>query len=56
MLFNELKNKAADLPMSPGVYLMRDASGNVIYIGKAKKLKNRVSQYFVDTVSHSPKT
>lgn len=56
MLFNELKNKAADLPMSPGVYLMRDASGDVIYIGKAKKLKNRVSQYFVDTVSHTPKT
>lgn len=56
MLYNELKTKAADLPMSPGVYMMRDASGNVIYVGKAKKLKNRVSQYFVDTVSHSPKT
>ncbi len=42
--------------MQPGVYIMRDKSDKVIYVGKAKKLKNRVSQYFVDTVSHSPKT
>ena len=42
--------------MAPGVYIMRDKSDKVIYVGKAKKLKNRVSQYFVDTVSHSPKT
>ena len=52
----ELKQKAHSLPLAPGVYLMRDASDKVIYVGKAKKLKNRVSQYFVDTVSHSPKT
>lgn len=56
MNFNELKAKAAGLPMSPGVYIMRDGSNNVIYVGKAKKLKNRVSQYFQDTASHSPKT
>jgi len=51
-----LKQKAAMLPMSPGVYLMMNKDGSVIYVGKAKKLRNRVSQYFQDTVSHSPKT
>ena len=44
------------LPLAPGVYIMRDKNGKVIYVGKAKKLKNRVSQYFVNTISHSPKT
>lgn len=56
MTFGELKFKANNLPMEPGVYVMRDKKNTVIYVGKAKKLKNRVSQYFVDTVSHSPKT
>lgn len=56
MEFNELKDKALSLPQAPGVYIMRDKSDRVIYVGKAKKLKNRVSQYFVDTVSHTPKT
>lgn len=56
MTFDELKNKASNLPLSPGVYIMRDKSNQVIYVGKAKKLKNRVSQYFLDTTSHSPKT
>ncbi len=41
-----LKNKAAALPMEPGVYIMKNESGEIIYIGKAKVLKNRVSQYF----------
>ena len=54
--FEELKDKALSLPMAPGVYIMRDKSDNVIYVGKAKKLKNRVSQYFQETSSHSPKT
>ena len=56
MTFDELKEKALTLPLAPGVYIMRDKSGKVIYVGKAKKLKNRVSQYFQDTASHSPKT
>ena len=56
MTFEQLKQKAACLPMAPGVYIMKDKSETVIYVGKAQKLKNRVSQYFVDTVSHSPKT
>ena len=52
----ELKEKALSLPLAPGVYLMQDQANEVIYVGKAKKLKNRVSQYFVDSASHSPKT
>ncbi len=42
--------------MQPGVYIMRDIHNDVIYVGKAKRLRNRVSQYFQDTASHSPKT
>ncbi len=52
----ELKIAALSLPLEPGVYLMKNAADTVIYVGKAKKLKNRVSQYFQDTASHSPKT
>ncbi len=56
MVFEELKEKANSLPLAPGVYIMRDKTNRVIYVGKAKKLKNRVSQYFQDTASHTPKT
>lgn len=56
MTLLELKEKALSLPYAPGVYIMRDHTGRVIYVGKAKKLKNRVSQYFQDTGSHTPKT
>ena len=56
MTFDELKEKALTLPLAPGVYIMRDKTDKVIYVGKAKKLKNRVSQYFQDTASHTPKT
>ena len=56
MTFEELKEKARTLPYAPGVYIMRDKTDQVIYVGKAKKLKNRVSQYFQDTAAHSPKT
>ena len=50
-----LREKAAKLPMLPGVYIMRSKSGEIIYIGKAKKLKNRVSQYFGSGKQHSDK-
>ncbi|MBP5617879.1 MAG: excinuclease ABC subunit UvrC, partial [Clostridia bacterium] len=50
-----LREKAAALPLCPGVYLMKDADGTVIYVGKSRHLKNRVSSYFVDT-DHGPKT
>ncbi len=52
----QLKERAAALPLEPGVYIMKDKSHNVIYVGKAKKLRNRVSQYFLDTSSHTAKT
>ena len=41
-----LLEKANALPMCPGVYIMRDRNEKVIYVGKSKKLKSRVSQYF----------
>ena len=56
MTFDELKEKALTLPYAPGVYIMRNKDDKVIYVGKAKKLKNRVSQYFQNTANHSPKT
>ena len=43
---SELLERANALPLCPGVYIMRDRSGKVIYVGKSAKLKNRVSQYF----------
>ena len=54
--FEELKEKALSLPLKPGVYLMMDQAGTVIYVGKAKALKNRVSQYFHDPSNHNEKT
>ncbi len=45
-----------DLPVDPGVYLFRDGSDRVIYVGKAKNLKNRVSSYFNSPSEMSPKT
>lgn len=51
----ELRKKANTLPMEPGVYLMRDRRGEIIYVGKAKKLKNRVTSYFRAVEHHLPK-
>ncbi len=51
----KLKSKANRLPKSPGVYIMKDKSGKIIYIGKAKALKNRVTQYFGAGNGHTEK-
>ena len=56
MTREELREKANDLPLVPGVYLMMDKTGQVIYVGKAKKLKNRVTQYFQSGSQHNDKT
>ena len=50
-----LKTKANKLPEKPGVYIMKDSDKNIIYIGKAKILKRRVSQYFLSSKKHSEK-
>ncbi len=50
-----LKVIANRLPLTPGVYIMKDRSGNIIYIGKAKALKNRVTQYFGSGSGHTEK-
>ncbi len=44
----DIKDRLKKLPLSPGVYIMKDRFGNIIYVGKARKLKNRVSQYFLN--------
>lgn len=51
----ELKQKANRLPLNPGVYIMKDKDGKIIYIGKAKALKNRVTQYFGAGNQHTEK-
>ncbi|MBD5149688.1 MAG: excinuclease ABC subunit UvrC [Oscillibacter sp.] len=56
MTKEELLEKANSLPLAPGVYLMHGKDGEVIYVGKAKKLKNRVSQYFQAGRGHNIKT
>lgn len=55
MTLPELKAKANNLPLKPGVYIMKDKSGTVIYVGKAKALKNRVTQYFGAGNQHTAK-
>ncbi|HHX53631.1 MAG TPA: excinuclease ABC subunit UvrC [Clostridiales bacterium] len=51
-----LRLKAASLPFSPGIYIMKDIKSAVIYIGKSKVLRSRVSQYFAERADQSPKT
>ncbi|MGG3562810.1 GIY-YIG nuclease family protein [Neobacillus rhizosphaerae] len=51
----KLLDKVKQLPSSPGVYLMKDSSDRIIYVGKAKNLKNRVRSYFQNTKAHSQK-
>lgn len=50
-----LREKSMKLPKTPGVYIMKNKQGKIIYIGKAKALKNRVSQYFGSQTNHSIK-
>ena len=52
---NNLKEQVAMLPLSPGVYQFVDRSGTIIYVGKAKSLRKRVSSYFVQSKEHSAK-
>ena len=51
----ELREKAMHLPLRPGVYIMKNSRDEIIYIGKAKALKNRVSQYFGSDKNHPEK-
>ena len=53
---DELALKLKNLPSSPGVYLFKNAQGRIIYIGKAKNLKNRVRTYFRSSSAVDPKT
>lgn len=55
LTIKELRQKAMHLPLSSGVYIMKDKNGEIIYIGKAKALKNRVSQYFGSEKNHGEK-
>ncbi|MDL2319911.1 excinuclease ABC subunit UvrC [Alistipes sp. OttesenSCG-928-B03] len=52
----ELKEKVAMLPLSPGVYQFVNSEGTIIYVGKAKSLRKRVSSYFLENKDHAPKT
>ena len=51
-----LRDKANRLPLEPGVYLMKNSDGKIIYVGKAKALKNRVTSYFRSNSQHTAKT
>ena len=55
MTKQQLWEKAKLLPLLPGVYIIRDKEGQIIYIGKAKRLRTRVSQYFREGVPHDAK-
>ena len=50
-----LREKVKKLPLQPGIYIMKDKKGQIIYIGKAKALKNRISSYFRSVEKHTPK-
>ena len=51
----DLKEKINSFPKTPGIYMMKDKDGNIIYVGKSKKLQERIRSYFVNSKSHSRK-
>ncbi|MCB0342472.1 MAG: excinuclease ABC subunit UvrC [Pseudobdellovibrionaceae bacterium] len=53
---DDIRDQVKDFPKSPGVYLMKNLGGKVIYVGKAKSLRARVSSYFTNSKGHSVKT
>ena len=53
-MVNKVSEKLKELPKNPGCYLMKNVNGEIIYVGKAKNLSNRVKSYF--TGSHNAKT
>ncbi|MDE6189400.1 MAG: excinuclease ABC subunit UvrC [Clostridia bacterium] len=53
---DKIREKLKDLPLQSGVYIMKSQSGQVLYVGKAKRLKNRVSQYFANSANKTEKT
>ena len=58
-IVDNIKEKLEKLPAAPGVYLMKDAGGKIIYVGKALSLRNRVRSYFKSNLGsgvHSEKT
>ena len=56
MTTDALQSKLDHLPDHPGVYLFRDTSGELLYVGKAASLADRVRSYFQRGADHSPKT
>lgn len=54
--YEELKDRVRSLPYAPGVYLMKNAAGEIIYVGKAKALRSRVTSYFQSPAGMTPKT
>ncbi len=55
-IFDKLKELIKEFPTQSGVYLMKNNADKIIYVGKAKNVRNRVKSYFQDSKDHSPKT
>jgi len=53
---SQAAEKVRSFPHAPGVYLMKDAAGRVIYVGKAKDLRNRAGSYFLRAAAEDPRT
>ncbi|WP_052356800.1 GIY-YIG nuclease family protein [[Clostridium] dakarense] len=51
----KLKEKISQFPKTPGIYMMKDKNGDIIYVGKSKKLRDRIKSYFVNSSNHSRK-